>query len=77
MPSIHLPMGKYDDGKGKLPTGWSLAYNGTGAPEPVGHGSPVYLQVIVELDGQRLDKRVRVVMDHRDRDELVHATMGV
>lgn len=27
---------KYDQG-GLLPTGWSMAYNGTGKPEPVGH----------------------------------------
>jgi SLT domain-containing protein len=28
--------GGYDHG-GYLPTGWSMAYNGTGKPEPVGH----------------------------------------
>jgi hypothetical protein len=32
-----LPFGSYDSG-GHLPTGLSLAYNGTGRPEPVGHG---------------------------------------
>ena len=31
-----LPFGKYDSG-GYLPTGLSLAYNGTGRPEPTGH----------------------------------------
>jgi hypothetical protein len=31
-----LPFGSYDSG-GRLPTGLSLAYNGTGRPEPVGH----------------------------------------
>ena len=33
-----LPFGSYDVG-GYLPTGLSLAYNGTGSPEPVGHGA--------------------------------------
>lgn len=32
-----LPFGSYDSG-GYLPTGISLAHNGTGRPEPVGHG---------------------------------------
>lgn len=32
-----LPFGSYDSG-GHLPTGLSLAFNGTGRPEPVGHG---------------------------------------
>jgi TP901 family phage tail tape measure protein len=34
-----LPFGSYDSG-GMLPTGLSLAYNGTGRPEPVGHNLP-------------------------------------
>lgn len=36
LPSL-IPFGAYDTG-GTLPTGLSLAYNGTGRPEPVGHG---------------------------------------
>lgn len=32
-----IPFGSYDSG-GTLPTGLSLAFNGTGRPEPVGHG---------------------------------------
>lgn len=37
VPSRLIPFGAYDSG-GRLPTGLSLAYNGTGRPEPVGHG---------------------------------------
>jgi SLT domain-containing protein len=35
--SVMMQAGGYDQG-GYLPTGLSLAYNGTGRPEPVGHG---------------------------------------
>lgn len=35
--ALYLSGKSYDSG-GYLPTGWSMAYNGTGRPEPVGHG---------------------------------------
>jgi hypothetical protein len=77
MPAIHLPAGRYDDGRGSLPTGLSLAYNGTGRPEPVGHTPPVVVNVFVEMDGERFDKRIDVRMDHRDQADLVHAQQGI
>lgn len=44
-----IPAASYDFG-GYLPTGWSLAHNGTGAPEPVGLSGerPVVVNVTVE-----------------------------
>jgi TP901 family phage tail tape measure protein len=57
-----VPYGSYDRG-GYLPKGLSLAYNGTGAPEPVGHGvGDVMVKVYIgnqQLDG-RIDYRVGV-----------------
>jgi SLT domain-containing protein len=35
----------YDHG-GFLPTGWSMAYNGTGKPEPVGMAQHIVLEVV-------------------------------
>ncbi|MEU4558517.1 hypothetical protein AB0F72_09005 [Actinoplanes sp. NPDC023936] len=47
----HLPFGSYDSG-GRLPTGLSLAHNGTGRPEPVGHhlgGNTYHINVSVPV----------------------------
>ena len=43
-----LPSGRYDSGHGMLPVGASLAFNGTGHPEPVGQ-QPV--QVVLQVQG--------------------------
>lgn len=45
-----IPAGSYDSG-GYLPTGWSLAHNGTGAPEPVGLPTTTSLVVNVTVEG--------------------------
>lgn len=42
-------VGHYDQG-GYLQPGWNLAYNGTGRPEPVGHGSGD-IHVVLHSDG--------------------------
>lgn len=53
-----LPFASYDSG-GFLPEGISLAHNGTGAPEPVGHGlGGGDLHVTLEVDGHALTKTV-------------------
>jgi SLT domain-containing protein len=46
--SVMLQAGGYDHG-GYLPTGLSLAYNGTGRPEPVGHGGGGTYYVTVNM----------------------------
>jgi TP901 family phage tail tape measure protein len=50
-----LPFASYDTG-GHLPPGLSLAYNGTGAPEPVGQVNPV-VNVAVYVGNEKLDSR--------------------
>lgn len=56
-----LPFASYDSG-GYLPEGISLAHNGTGAPEPVGHNLVPAgggdLHVHVEVDGKEMTKTV-------------------
>lgn len=59
-----LPFASYDSG-GLLPTGLSIAHNGTGAPEPVGHdlipavtGPAGDLHVHVDLDGRTVSNTV-------------------
>ncbi len=42
----------YDRG-GFLPPGLSLAYNGTGRPEPVGRAASQPTQIVLEIDGRR------------------------
>jgi SLT domain-containing protein len=46
--SVMLQAGGYDQG-GFLPTGLSLAYNGTGRPEPVGHGGGNTYHITVNM----------------------------
>jgi len=46
--SVMMQAGGYDSG-GYLPTGLSLAYNGTGRPEPVGHGTGATYHVTVNM----------------------------
>lgn len=48
MREIFAEAKSYDDG-GMLPPGFTLAYNGTGKPEPVGHDLTGPTKVIVEL----------------------------
>jgi hypothetical protein len=50
-----IPYGSYDTG-GHLPPGLSLAYNGTGKPEPVGQIAPV-ISVAVYVGNEKLDSR--------------------
>jgi Transglycosylase SLT domain len=52
--SVMLQAGGYDQG-GFLPTGLSLAYNGTGRPEPVGHGSNYYITVNMPFGSTRAE----------------------
>ncbi len=49
-----LPVLSFDSG-GYLPSGLSLAYNGTGGPEPVGGaGGEIHSHISVHLDGQQI-----------------------
>ncbi len=49
-----LPELAFDSG-GYLPSGLSLAYNGTGGPEPVGGaGGEIHSHISVHLDGQQI-----------------------
>lgn len=48
-----VPFGTYDQG-GYLPTGLSLAMNGTGRPEPVGHGGGGVTHVHIEVGGREI-----------------------
>lgn len=61
---LDLPFRKFDKG-GFLPTGVSIAYNGTGAPEPVGSMGDINIQVFV---GQReITDIIDVRMNGRSR----------
>ncbi|QBI56795.1 phage tail tape measure protein [Streptomonospora litoralis] len=51
-----LPSATYDTG-GYLPVGYSLAYNGTGAPEPVG-AEPI--RIVIDLEGGDAELRRRI-----------------
>ena len=73
-----FPAASFDQG-GFLPVGWSLAFNGTGRPEPVGHAMAPTVHVaapVVEvyLDGQLVtDDRVRVVVREQRAGARRHA----
>lgn len=53
---VHFSVTGYDRG-GFLPTGLSLAYNGTGRPEPVGHG--LAGDINLYIDGHKLFTWIR------------------
>jgi phage-related protein len=52
----------YDQG-GMLQPGLNLAYNGTGKPEPVGHGLVKEVRIIIDLEGgdEDLKRRIRKI----------------
>lgn len=64
----------YDDG-GYLPVGWTMAYNGTGRPEPVGHDlrgsvsvNPLFTVQVFDANGHLVtDERLRVVVREENR----------
>jgi hypothetical protein len=66
-----LPYGTYDKG-GYLPRGLSLAFNGTGQPEPVG-GSVGPINVSVNIGGEVLDVRINRRIDSNNRRVAVEA----
>lgn len=69
-----LPMGSYDRG-GYLPKGLSLAYNGTGQPEPVGHGrGPTFLTV--KIGNETLVDRMRLEIGENNKAIVTAARKG-
>lgn len=63
-----VAFGWYDQG-GHLPPGLSLAYNGTGRPEPVGTGGHGDIHVSVQLNGRELLRAIaqeQYKYDHRN-----------
>jgi len=64
----------FDQG-GYLPPGLSMAYNGTGRPEPVGAFRP-NINVRVFVGDEEVEKRVNVYIDRREDREDTRLRMG-